>query len=217
MKFCPKCGRELADNLRFCDKCGAEVGASSGNPAAKTSALAYFKSKINIKIVAAFAAVVLLIIIISSASGGYKKPVDRIIKAMNTGKGSYVIDTMPDAYVDYLLSGDSYYSYYYDVENLSDLKKYYDDIVKGTRESLGEKVKISYKITDKERLDKDDIDKIEENMEDDIEKNVKISKAYELTVKLTIKGKDLKASNEVKMRVIKIGGKWYLDPDTSPF
>ena len=38
MKFCPKCGAQLADEAAFCDKCGANLSQTAAAPQAAPAA-----------------------------------------------------------------------------------------------------------------------------------------------------------------------------------
>ena len=124
---------------------------------------------------------------------------------METGKGKYIYKTIPDCILD--------------SDNLEDMNKKeiieeLDDVLKDDLDSLedycGDDVKISYKILDKEKIDKDDLKDIEEELEDDLDCKVKVSKGYEVTIKTTIKGDDEKKSNSSTINVYKIDGEWVL-------
>ena len=87
-----------------------------------------------------------------------------------------------------------------------------DDMKEDLEDEYGKNIKISYKILDKEKIDKDDLKEVQEDLEDEYEdakKNkVNVTDGYKLSVKLTIKGKDDKDSDTVTMKIYKIGGKW---------
>ncbi|MDR2749052.1 MAG: hypothetical protein LBC41_00195, partial [Clostridiales bacterium] len=149
------------------------------------------------------------------SGGGYKKPIDTLIKALKTGKGGDFCDaSMPGFMIDSL------------VELTSKSKK---QIVEGAKFSFDENFKnrnkqiteiygknwsISYKITDTYRLDKEDLKDLAETLVEYYSLNSKPPKlqdGYELEFDLTVKGKDDKVTKEIEATVLKYKGKWYID------
>ena len=75
-------------------------------------------------------------------------------------------------------------------------------------EEYGDDIKISYKIKDKDKIDKDDLEELEDSIKDKYDEKVRVSKGYELKVKMKIKGDDDKDEDTTTIKVYKIEGDW---------
>lgn len=278
MAFCQKCGAKLEDGTKFCEICGAEQEVSEAAAPAQAAPAAEKKpAKLDNKMVGLIAmgviavVAIVLICVIGSAlfGGGYKKPLKTIKKAFNaqsTDVEDY-IDALPKfvgaAYDDGMDLVKSI-----DKKSEKEIKSFIEDALKDfygdTKDSLGKNVKLSYEITDKEKLDKDDREEIEEayasiidiiekeidvditdkkeleelvedyedyiedyfdisskqidkaiklvtNLAGDIE-DVKVSKGYILELELTVEGKKDDMSMDIDVYVVKMNGKWCIEP-----
>lgn len=156
--------------------------------------------------------VALIVVIVLLASllggGGYKKPIKTYFAWMNGKsiteskvKSMYpeeILDLMDDAGMD-----------------LDDLVEVLEDSSKENLDSLedayGDDVKISYKIKEADKMDKDDLSEYKDDLKDmyDIPKK-DVKAAYEVEVEVTIKGDEDKDSNDMDLVVVKIGSKWCL-------
>jgi hypothetical protein len=78
---------------------------------------------------------------------------------------------------------------------------------------FGKKWSVSYKITDKERLDKDELKDLAViwNLFGSLDKPPKLQDGYYLEIDLTVKGKDDEETMEIETNVLKYKGKWYFD------
>lgn len=221
------------------------------------------KEKINPKYIILAAALIFVIVFLKACFFGssYKTPIDDMIKIVN--KKQTNIDKIADAVVpamltdsydeiiDILKSNKDYKKDFKDIYNkdLPDvLEDMYDDIYDNLEDEYGKNPKISYKIKDKEKLDKDEreavskayssfaklssgiidcieaLEKCTELTEKEVKKLVKqvealekkldkfkVSSGYILDVKLTVKGKDDKDSEDMEIVVIKVNGDWMID------
>ena len=203
-KFCENCGAEMNDNDVVCAHCGPQAEPAVENTVNETSTSANSNNTKNIAIIGGIAAavVILLVIIFSIFGKGWKKPIDNYFKGMEKGKA----DTMLKAYPEFM-----------DMDETID-DDYMDDSMDVLEDEYGEKIKISYEITKKEKISKGDLEDIAKYIDVKYEEDVKVSKGYELKVKVTIKGKDDEDTKSGKRYVYKIDGKWYLldvSPDTA--
>lgn len=164
---------------------------AASNPVAKRNAI--------IGIVAAAVVLILFITIISSILGNsYKKPVDSFFNGIEDADGKTFAEAFPDVMAD-------------ELDDYADL----DDILEYLQEDLedeyGRNVKISFKVVEKEALDKDDIEDIEDEFKSNYSKRVDIDKAYKLDLDVTFKGKE---DNETivfdRIVVGKIDSNWYI-------
>ena len=220
-KFCENCGSELKETDTTCPNCGAAVekttkkdvevnntNTTANTTTSNTATNEVKEKKNNTKLFAIIggiaAAVILVIIIIALAcSGGYKKPIDYMFTGMEKASSKTFLKAFPKVMQDK-----------FDDEAMDDLKE-------SLEKEYGDKIKITYKILDKEKIDKDDLEEIQDALEkkyDDAKKGeTKVTAGYKLTVKATIKGKDDKDSNSTTINVYKIGGKWCLSSPSSMF
>lgn len=203
-KFCQNCGSEVDDTAKNCPNCGAavqeptvkkEVKQEANNTSTKSASN---NTKLFAIIGGAVAALLVVILLIVALGGGYKKPIDNFIKGMEKGNAKTMMKAFPAVMKEDLED-------YITDERLDDMKESLED-------EYGKNIKITYKILDKEKIDKDDLKEVQEDLEDqypDAKKSkVKVTAGYKLSVKMTIKGKDDKESDTVTMKVYKIGGKW---------
>ena len=179
MAFCSKCGAKLEDGTKFCATCGAvqDVQETAAAPAQEAPEAAPAAEKKPVKLdnkmvgliamgVIAIAAIVLICVIGSALfGGGYKKPLKTLKKAFNSQT------TDIDDYLDVLpkFVGNAYddaLSLVKDIDKdmVKELNKGIEEgleeFYEGAEDAFGKKVKASYKITDKEKLDKDDCEDI---------------------------------------------------------
>ena len=225
-KFCTKCGATLEDNAAFCTLCGEKFEtAAEAAPAANNgeeTILDKFKANANaegikkltgnpnfakyVGIGAAVLALIIVIAILSSILGsGYKKPVKNIFEGIKKEDGEILMK----AYHETELKNQK------DANEMTnkEQKEGYEEIAKAQykywEEEYGKKLKISYKIVDEEKMDKDDLKDLEKTLEElwD-EKSLDVSKAYELDVEVKVKGKDDDDVLEGEFVVAKVEGDW---------
>ena len=154
-------------------------------------------------IAAAAVVVVILLLILKALFGGsYKEPIDNMCKAMETGKGKYLYKCMPDFVLD------EQYEDMKKSEIIDELDEQAEDALEDMEDEFGDDVKVSYKIKDKEKIDKDDLEDMEEMFEDVYDSKIKITKGYEVDVKIKVKGDDESKNQEVTLNVYKINGDW---------
>ncbi|MBP3502638.1 MAG: zinc ribbon domain-containing protein [Clostridia bacterium] len=218
-KFCENCGSELKDTDNVCPNCGAAVEKTTKKDVKKDVKLKNEQeqtvntneSKKNTKTFAiiggaAALVVILLVIIIALCSGGYKKPLDYMCKGMQKADSKTFLKAFPAVMTE-------------DLEDSID-NDYLEKQLESFEDEYGKNIKITYKILDKEKIDKEDLEDLQENLEDkyeDSKKKCKVSAGYKLSVKMTIKGKDDKETDTSTINVYKIGGKWCLAGASSLF
>ena len=93
-------------------------------------------------------------------------------------------------------------------EIIDDLDELAEGILDNLEDEYGDDIKISVKYKDKNKIDKDDLEDLEEMYEDNYDSKVKISKGYEVEIKATIKGDDEKETDTTTLSVYKINGDW---------
>ncbi len=221
MGFCSNCGSEIKEGTVFCSNCGAKTADAGQQQAGNTQGMQNNNTygnftpqsnkpnnnKIIGMAVVGVAALVGLFILVKLfgvfTTPGYEKPLQYVCDGLEKGN----LKTMMKAFPSYITEEmEDYYDDYADV--------FADNMKEQLEEEFGKNVKVSYKVTDKDKLDKDDIEELVEDIEYFYDEKVKIKDAYELEVEMKVKGKDGSDESEDSITVIKIGSKWYMYDDS---
>ena len=217
-KFCGNCGAASADNAYVCGNCGAPFEAA---PAAAPEAPAAPKKdifasipgfdklddakKALVKKIAMIAvpvvAVILVLIIVFGAivpNTGYKGTINKFLNAIEEQD----VDKFMELYNSYEFDGNKDADDYVEDE--------LDEMIEELDYRYGEKIKLSFKIEDCDKLTEDRLDDIQDSYDDseDCDK-MEITKGYDITGTLTVKGKDMDRDIEnIDFILIKEDGKW---------
>lgn len=222
MGFCSSCGSEIKQGTTFCGNCGAKVSdvGQQGMPAQNTysnntngTEKKNNNKLIGMIVVGAVALVCLFLlfkVVGAVSTPGYEKPVKYMLNGLQDGN----YKTMMKAYPKFMKEQfDEQVEDYYDGEVDELMEMLTDDM----KEEYGKKVKLSYKVTDKEKLDKDEVKDLQESFKWRYDEKVKIKEAYVLELEMKIKGSEGKDEEDVEMTVIKIGSDWYLTQEAFGF
>lgn len=206
--FCRKCGEQISGAEKFCPKCGAQVVMTQqpnpGNPGGPGKAQGTGKKNVPYLAIGAIAIVLIVVIVLVKSlffSNNYEKPIENVMKAIEKQDIDLLMSVFPDEIYEYLeeetgMDADEVIEYMEDsMESMADM--YLGDI------------QIKYEIDDATELSKKEIKEIEEELYDIID--VKEGKAVDVEMKMYVDGEKVEDS-ETTMNVIKVGGKWYLDP-----
>ncbi len=197
--FCQFCGKDIAEG----EVCGCEKEREVLNESTENAEITEKKKPDTMLIAAAVAfvaVIVLVVILIASIGGGYKKPVKDFVKALNKCDGTLMVDTVfTDKMIRYMEKEENM--------DYDDLCDEFDDLLDNMMDELedeyGDDVKITLKIEDKDKLDEDDIEEIEDYYkEEDI--RITIKKAYELECNLAVEGEDDDDDEDFDIIVIKV-------------
>ena len=202
----------MEDNQTVCPNCGNGASSEPTATVEETTTQTTYEStttstksanaKKYVLIAGVVAVVAIIIAIISSIFGsGWKKPIKNYFKGMEKADSKTYLSAFPEFYADKMED-------YYDDDGMADMRD-------SLEEEYGSNIKISYKITDKEKIKKDDLQKVQKYIKKYYEADVKVSAGYKVKVKATVKGKDDKDTNTRTMYVYKIDGKWGI-LNTSP-
>lgn len=199
-KLCEKCGAELNDTDKVCPKCGAAVAEKATKKDVNNDSVTKTEkdNKKTIAIVGGISAgiIVILIVIFSLISNAYKKPIDNYFKGIQKESSKVFVKAYPP-FMKEKIEKD------YDDSRLSKMVTSYE-------KEYGDNIKISYKVLDKTKMDKEDIKKVQENLQDSYkDQKIKVTDGYKVCVKGTIKGKEDKETDYSTMKVYKINGGWY--------
>ncbi|MBQ5810066.1 MAG: zinc ribbon domain-containing protein [Clostridia bacterium] len=239
-KFCANCGNKLAAEETFCGQCGAKVEApvAEAAPVVEVAGDAAVAKKASFDINAiidkamAFVGdfiekakakpvlfaipagivvgIIVLIILMSALFGGgaEEKAIKNLLDVQYKGKTNKIESLAPKAYWDWL--EDEQDMTVEDIIEEYEDNDTYEEMMEYLEEEYGDNVKISYKITEKEKLSKKKLEKIADGLKEnyDIAKK-SVKAAYEIEVEMTVKGSEDKDDDDAKFYVAKIDGKWY--------
>ena len=107
---------------------------------------------------------------------------------------------------DYKTYKKAFPSFYDSYENNKEyLTRFHDSFV----DEYGDDFTIKYEIIDKEELDKKELEKVQEVIDDLYDEEVKVTNGYELEIKITVKGSEGKDKTNANFKVYEIDGSWY--------
>lgn len=200
MDFCTNCGKEL-NGAAFCTNCGAKAetapaGVTTGGVGDKLS-----ENRGPIIIALAGVAAIVLVLIIISLGGGYKGTLKAYMEAHKKGDGRKIVKMMPEKLVKKQKEYDSDF-----VDNVDDsLDSELDDV----KDKEGNVKKMTYKITDDTKLDKDEVKDLKKKWKDrDVSMDIKAARELEVEVTMPVDGD--KETESFEFTLVKIKGKWYV-------
>ena len=171
--------------------------------------------KKGIGLLAAAAAIIILIIILlaSLLGGSYKTPLKKAVKGINKCDTELIMSAvLTDDQIEEIKEEAEDAD-----EDYKDMIKDFDKLLEDATEVLedeyfGKHMKVSYKITDKEKVSKKkELREIEDYYEDNDEE---VKKAYKLKIELTVEGKDEEVESKLSVYSVKLkGGDWVLYAD----
>lgn len=231
-KFCANCGAENTDDAVFCVGCGSQVGAAAQaqNVAADANnaagavnnmynqAAPAAKKKIDKKYFiiggAAVAVIAVLVVVLSLIFGSnYKSPLNKLEKIYEKGDGDSLQTVSMSSNQLKAIKKSDLFENKYD----GDLDEYFDDaaedIYKSIKKQYGDDFEFDYKIKDKKKLEKDDLKDYQIELEKwakdcDVEYEPKVSKGYELKVRVVLEGDDDFNGSMQTIKVYKVDGDW---------
>lgn len=209
--FCIHCGQELMEGDRFCTNCGAPVGGA-GEGMASGAQTRYAGVKKSRK--GWIAAIVgILILFIACAAFGiwmlffsntYKTPIRNLVKAIEEQDGEAAVKLIPEQYME---MADQW---------MGIGKEEMEDLVEAGLKNIAGgyqgDVKVDYEIGDVRDLSDQEIQSLETSyfgMLGEIEEAKEVEFSAEVSVN---GGDDMEIADDTWITVIKIDGKWYLDP-----
>lgn len=173
--------------------------------------------QIGIGVVAcvAVAVVVLVLIFVLGNGGGYKAPINKFFHGMQHGDvgemiDSFATDKMLKAIKKETGMNRKELESKFESQMLSGLSSVLGDSSLSGKKKWDLSDYLKYKIGDAEDLDKDDLEDLQDDYEEFDEK-VTAAKTVEVTATITMLG--ITQEQEMELQVVKIGGKWYVNPD----
>ncbi len=230
--FCNNCGTQFPDGTAFCPNCGAPASGPAPTAPVNDAPAAAGKKPLIAIIACILAAVLLIVGLASCLSNNPKAVAKKYVKATLEGNMSKAVScslinkkimekSLKAAAKDEDMSFKEYLEERYEyLTDETDIKiKSVNDLIKAESKSQKESMKdkygkysVSVKVTDAEKLDKDDLKKLKDNIKDSsygkyIEKS-KIKAAYEVEMEVKIKGKEDDDEETITLYVVKYGMSW---------
>jgi predicted nucleic acid-binding protein len=211
--YCAKCGQQNPDDAFFCHGCGARL---DGERTVEQKLAA--DNKKRIKTILGMIVVVVCIGIAAFAylwiTQGYKRIATKYMHARYDADAKGIVSLVPDEVVDYLLKDtghendkNAFIAEFNEVlqESLESMKSVY-------AENSGDKVEISYKITEVNDCDADALALVK-SYYNDWGIDVDISEVKTIRYDLTFRDTDTNTSQTENsiVTVIRVDGTWYLE------
>ncbi len=182
--LCPKCGKELKDGVKFCSGCGSSVGTMPLILEEKRNAEEDVRRyrKIGMFAVGGFALLIVLLLrlaVVSLRTPGFERPIRYFLEGIEDTDAKEMLKGMPEIY--------------WSLQEEADWTK--EEWIEHVQEELEEKrdgirLRLSYEVTGKKKLDSERREFYEERMEDYGLDETQITEAYELKLRITVESKD---------------------------
>ena len=196
MAFCSIFGKVIAD----CMVCDCQMQAQNNPPVQNGGN----KKQLIVIGISAVAVIVVLCLIISSIGGGYKDPINDLVKGFNKNDMETMLEaTMPKDAIKELKD---------DIEDededwkdvIDEANDYIEEAKEDLEDDYGKNVKLSVKFLDKKDVKKSDMKKLKERYDDYYDAEIK--KAYKVKIEMTLKGKDDKDTEKGWLYVVNVKG-----------
>ena len=136
----------------------------------------------------------------------YEDAVELFVDVFYKGKTDKIKKVFPKAMIEYAAEDEGVTE-----QDIYDMFiEQADSVVEAAEARFGEDYKVTYKITDSEKVGKSDLKDIKEFLSENGVDEDDVTEAYAITIELKIKGEDDENSNEIKTNAIKIDGNWYI-------
>lgn len=238
--FCRNCGTQVSENQKFCPNCGTSLDQTQTGQAAQEQATnGYYqqepvqqpkkKSGRAVVIICIIAAVVVIaaaaaaIVWALRGSGPsdlkssgetetkeslYTDPVDKLMEGMVKQDGNIMLEAFSDGTIMVLERQSGY-----EKDEIADM------LEEMFTNSLGMSVKtgsyqIDYEINEEEVLSEEDLKGIQDQFDsEEIDEKIEEGKSLELTLIVGMEAlTDETFEDTIELNVIKVDGKWYIDP-----
>lgn len=215
--FCSHCGQELKEGGKFCPRCGVPVDPAAGagfstgyqkmNPGPQGAVMKKGVSP-------AVAAVIIGVILVCIAGAvfmayflffrnTYKTPIKNLVKVMEDQDTDAALALIPERYLKVMegVTG-------MDSDELADMLE--DELISGFDEYTGD-IKVDYDIGDARDLTDSEIQSLESDYMGYLG-DIEDAKEVEFSYEMYVDGELRDSGEDEQLTVIKLDGKWYLNP-----
>lgn len=169
------------------------------------------KSKNFFKTIAVFAILVMIMYMFTGCQNGektsnkkdekaiessYEEPVKNLIEGLSEGNSEKFLKAFPSYISDYMKA------------------IFTDEYLKSTlekaKEDYGENIQMTYELKNKEEISEGELNRIKQDVKDNFDKEIEITKGYSLDVDIKTKGDKTEDTEEDTFNVYQVDGKWYI-------
>lgn len=209
--FCKNCGTQIPDDSAVCSNCGtstAPAKPTEGSFDVNALVKKVTGNKYFIPAVAGVAALLVIILFVSTLGGNAKvKPIKNYYNSILNEDLDKYLSLFPEEVIEYKEENSWYGDYEEYVEDS------FEDSIEYWEDEYGKDVKIKVKVTDKEKMDEDDLDDLKDLLKDNYDLSKKsVTEAWEIECDVTFAGKDDEDTDDYDFIVFKYEGTWYLHP-----
>jgi len=206
--FCGKCGAKNADNAQFCANCGEKLTPieTPTVSAPETPSSSDSKNrKVGIIGVAAVAVIVLILLISLFSGRGYKATAKQYVDALLSGDGEEIVSLLPKKLVKTIIEENELTKEIL----ITEIDEYLVEQLSYIGFFLGEDFEYKLKYQGSEPITDDWLDELKEDYKEDF--NLRVSSARVVVFDVYIEMFGSEEPMDIQFKVIKIGGKWYID------
>ena len=212
--FCSRCGNEIKGDGKFCPKCGAPIkpvqGQEAQAPGGNSQNYSYNQGNYSQGGYAQGGYVLAVILVIVAVKliffrDNYEAPIKNLVKVMEEGDGEAALDLIPEKYLDVAESWSGM--------DREDMEEMVIEEIENALDDYSGDIEIDYEIGNARDMTESELEDLESSYMGflgDIEEG----KEVEFSYKLYVNGAKQEESDPGEtVRVLKIDGKWYLDPE----
>lgn len=126
----------------------------------------------------------------------YEEPVKNLVEGLAEANSEKFLNAFPSFISDYVK------------DIFTD--EYMKTVLDSSKETYGDNLTMSYKVTKTEEISEEDIKSEQEEVKETYGKDATITKGYKLTVEVTTKGTEKEDTDSDEYEVYEIDGKWCL-------
>lgn len=211
--YCGKCGTANADGASFCASCGAKMESGTKTPEGNEG------WKLLAKVAGAGIAALLVILLIFGGRG-YKTVVKQYVQSYCKGDAEALIDLLPSRVISTNTRELREYADAFDIsvkvtdqmmkrELQEQLQEDIEDNAQELEELFGRNPKITVKILDVEKADREALNDLKQTYKEEI--GIKPSGAMTVVYQVTVRGDGMEEEQKGEAYLVKVGRSWYLD------
>lgn len=126
----------------------------------------------------------------------YEEPIKNLVEGLSEANAEKFLKAFPSYVGEYM-------------ENIF-TDEYLKSTLQEAESDFGANIKMSYKVTNKEDISEEDMKQMEEEVKENFDKEIDITKGYTLDVEITTKGDNTEDKEEDIFNVYEVDGNWYI-------
>lgn len=201
--FCSKCGQEIKEGVRFCPRCGNQINGGNGQNQVMQTAVKKRPPYLAIGVIAIAVVICALLVKGIFFSNTYKTPIKNMVKALENQDVQAIVDILPPKLLEAAEEKSGM--------DIDMLLTYLEDGVLDEFTDENGDIHITYEITGVNDMTEEETQETEEYFQGYlgvIKEGKRLTFSYEVK-----EGDRQKDEGEEEIEVIKIDGKWYINPE----